>query len=73
MRPMQQDPQESRTDTVSAAVTAQEKWCVQLVKKKTGRDISDLLRDHSLNDLIEMGKRLDEALDRLPADAGAVG
>jgi hypothetical protein len=73
MRPMPQDTQESRTDTVSAAVTAHEKWCVQLVKKKTGRDISDLLRDHCLNDLIEMGRRLDDALDRLPADAAAGG
>lgn len=69
MPQMSQESQEGRRETVSAAVTESEKWQVQLVAKKQGRAVSDLLREHSLSDLIEMGRRLDEALDALAESA----
>lgn len=68
---MSLDTQEPRKDTIAAAVTATEKWRVQLVKRKTGEDVSELLRKHSLNELIEMGRKLDEALGELPATVAA--
>lgn len=61
--------QESRKETVSAAVTATEKWQIQLVKRRTGEDVSELMRRHSLSELIEMGRRIDEALGEIaPSD-----
>jgi hypothetical protein len=65
MEAMTTETQESRRDTVSAAVTATEKWAIQLVKRKTGRDISDLLRTHNLDELIEWGLRIDRKLEEL--------
>jgi hypothetical protein len=69
MRHMSTETQESRRDTVAAAVTAQEKWQMQLVAKKQNRPLSDLMREHSLTDLIEMGRRLDEALNAITESA----
>lgn len=54
---------------MAAAVTAQEKWQIQLVAKRQGRPLSELMRDHSLTELIEMGRRLDEALHALTDNA----
>lgn len=66
---MPQETQESRRETVAAAVTAQEKWQIQLVAKRQGKPLSELFREHSLTDLIEMGRRLDEALHALAESA----
>jgi hypothetical protein len=68
---MMQETQESRRDTVSAAVTAKEKWQLQLVAKKDGRPLSELLRDNTLADLIERGRRIEEVIEALPESASA--
>lgn len=63
------EQQEPRRDTVAAAVTSSEKWAIQLVSRKTGRDVSNLLRDYNLSELIDWGSRIDEALRELdPAE-----
>lgn len=62
---MNVEMQETRRETIGAAVTPGEKWAVELVKRKTGKSVSDLLREHSLSELIEWGQRLDDALSNL--------
>lgn len=73
MRAMAEEAQESRRDTISAAVSGQEKWYLQLVAKREGRELSVLIGE-AVAPLIDRGRRLDEALERLPdaAEAGLV-
>lgn len=59
---MNETQQEKRSETVAAAVTPTELWQVKLVSRKTGRPVSELLREYSLSALIEWGERLDAAL-----------
>ena len=63
MRPMTQEAQAGRNKTISAAVSESEEWQVKLVSKKTGRSVSDLLREHNVSEIIEWGRRLEAAMD----------
>lgn len=62
---MTAESQEPRSATVGAAVTDKERWAIELVRRKTGEPISDLLRKHTLSELIEWGGRIDAALGEL--------
>lgn len=54
--------EEPRKRTVSAALTESEHWAVLLVAKTERRDISALMREHSLSDLIERGHAINARL-----------
>jgi hypothetical protein len=60
---MKDETPEGRNATVAAAISEGDKWRVQLVARKEGRSLSDLLYDNSLNELIARGKRLEAALE----------
>lgn len=57
------EPEEPRNETLSLSLSASEKWLMELMKRKTGKSYSLLLRDHSLTELVAMGKKLDRAID----------
>jgi hypothetical protein len=59
---MSKMPQETKVQTVAAAVTEQEKWFCTLAARTRGSSISELLRDVTLDELIEDGRRLNQAL-----------
>lgn len=67
---MTMESQESRTETIGASVTAREKWFVQLVARKEDVDVSTLLRTH-IAPIIERGRRIHEAIERLPEESVA--
>lgn len=55
---MKSTPSENRNATIAAAVTPTEKRRAELVATIRGRTLSELLRDHSINDLVAEGERI---------------
>ncbi len=58
MAQMDTETQESRKAVIGGAVTTAEKDAVTRVKQETGRDASNLLREFTLQELIDWGRRL---------------
>jgi hypothetical protein len=62
MRDMVNQPQESRTMTVSARVTPAEKHAIEFVAGAKGTDVSSLLREHSITAILAERERVAGAL-----------
>lgn len=50
--------QESRTEPVGAKVTPSEKSAIEAVRDKTGRSVSDLMREYPIAELVQWGHRI---------------
>lgn len=62
------DGQESKVEQASAAVTPSEKELLKLVATVRTTTLSELLRTHSVNDLLQEGARIRDRLATLAAE-----